>query len=349
MIKFFRKIRQRLVIENKFRKYIIYALGEIFLIVVGILIAVQIGSWQSEKNNDIVLKRSLSELNQELDQMVWHVSRIKTDISFTSGIIDSIKNRKMSARSLAENFMIVTANISFPTLLSSYERVVQDLSKTSNNYEKSELSRYLNSLKNHDLPKLKKQSDNLELITNNTLYEWSKEPWFEFRHIPDSLINYQHEFLNHYSYRNKLELFSEAVKEYELAFNVVNRNLLSLKIFSDQLIMETNIQNLPQILEKNEFYPETLTTCINDEPIKIQEKDEFGWSHTAICNLSNENIEISEKSIDNGNLVVKNMKILKGEYFISFHGYGNILEFKYPNGECKSVVITKPMSSLILN
>jgi len=40
MIKFFRKIRQKLLIENKFSKYIIYAIGEILLVVIGILIAV---------------------------------------------------------------------------------------------------------------------------------------------------------------------------------------------------------------------------------------------------------------------------------------------------------------------
>ena len=45
MIKFFRKIRQKLLSENKFSKYLIYALGEIILVVIGILIALQINNW----------------------------------------------------------------------------------------------------------------------------------------------------------------------------------------------------------------------------------------------------------------------------------------------------------------
>jgi hypothetical protein len=44
MIKFFRKIRQRLVVENKFSKYLLYAIGEIILVVIGILIALQINN-----------------------------------------------------------------------------------------------------------------------------------------------------------------------------------------------------------------------------------------------------------------------------------------------------------------
>ena len=44
MIKFFRKIRQRLLSENKFSKYLLYALGEIVLVVIGILIALRINN-----------------------------------------------------------------------------------------------------------------------------------------------------------------------------------------------------------------------------------------------------------------------------------------------------------------
>jgi hypothetical protein len=39
MIKFFRHIRQKLLSENKFSKYLLYAVGEILLVVIGILIA----------------------------------------------------------------------------------------------------------------------------------------------------------------------------------------------------------------------------------------------------------------------------------------------------------------------
>jgi hypothetical protein len=52
MIKLFRKIRQRLLLENRFSKYLIYALGEIVLVVIGILIALQINN-HNEKNKNI--------------------------------------------------------------------------------------------------------------------------------------------------------------------------------------------------------------------------------------------------------------------------------------------------------
>jgi len=49
MIKFFRKIRQKLLVENKFSTYLIYAIGEIILVVIGILIALQINNWNQNK------------------------------------------------------------------------------------------------------------------------------------------------------------------------------------------------------------------------------------------------------------------------------------------------------------
>ncbi len=49
MIKFFRRIRQRLLIENKLRKYMVYASGEIILVVIGILIALSINNWNEAR------------------------------------------------------------------------------------------------------------------------------------------------------------------------------------------------------------------------------------------------------------------------------------------------------------
>jgi len=49
MIKFFRKIRYALMEKNKTGKYLKYAFGEIMLVVIGILIALQINNWNEEK------------------------------------------------------------------------------------------------------------------------------------------------------------------------------------------------------------------------------------------------------------------------------------------------------------
>ncbi|MBO3115440.1 hypothetical protein J4050_01695 [Winogradskyella sp. DF17] len=61
MIKFFRKIRYTLLNENKTGKYIKYAIGEIILVVIGILIALQINNWNQSrkeaKQEQLILKK----------------------------------------------------------------------------------------------------------------------------------------------------------------------------------------------------------------------------------------------------------------------------------------------------
>jgi phage terminase large subunit GpA-like protein len=66
MIKFFRRIRQKLLSENRFSKYLIYALGEIVLVVIGILIALQINNWNQEQQTAEVLNQFVSEFKKEV-------------------------------------------------------------------------------------------------------------------------------------------------------------------------------------------------------------------------------------------------------------------------------------------
>ncbi|MFT7066002.1 MAG: hypothetical protein ACJAUO_001580, partial [Sediminicola sp.] len=57
MIKFFRKIRQKMLTENKFSKYLLYAIGEIILVVIGILIALSINNWnENRKESNLELE-----------------------------------------------------------------------------------------------------------------------------------------------------------------------------------------------------------------------------------------------------------------------------------------------------
>lgn len=66
MIKFFRKIRQHLLSENKFSKYIIYGIGEIILVVIGILIALSINNSNQFKKDRAAEKIYLQGLYDEL-------------------------------------------------------------------------------------------------------------------------------------------------------------------------------------------------------------------------------------------------------------------------------------------
>ncbi len=73
MIKFFRKIRQNMIKENRASKYLLYAIGEIILVVIGILIALSINNWNEKqkdlKQEQLILKQLKSEYQSNLVQL----------------------------------------------------------------------------------------------------------------------------------------------------------------------------------------------------------------------------------------------------------------------------------------
>lgn len=76
MIKFFRKIRQKLLSENKFSKYLIYAIGEIILVVIGILIALQINNLNESNKSTNSENKALLDLKKEFISNMNGLSRI---------------------------------------------------------------------------------------------------------------------------------------------------------------------------------------------------------------------------------------------------------------------------------
>lgn len=74
MIKFFRKIRFRMTQSNKTRSYLLYAVGEIILVVIGILIALQINNWNESKK---IRESASSQLRIMADNIKDHLGQLK--------------------------------------------------------------------------------------------------------------------------------------------------------------------------------------------------------------------------------------------------------------------------------
>jgi len=105
MIKFFRKIRQKLLTENKFSKYLIYAIGEIVLVVIGILIAVQINNNNIENQRKSletsILKEILGNLEDDMKQINDELYSDKVVMKADSTIIAHIRLRASFNDSIA--------------------------------------------------------------------------------------------------------------------------------------------------------------------------------------------------------------------------------------------------------
>ena len=78
MIKFFRKIRQNLLLEGKTGKYLKYAIGEIILVVIGILIALSINNWNELRKEKATVKSSLESMKSNINEDIADLEKQKS-------------------------------------------------------------------------------------------------------------------------------------------------------------------------------------------------------------------------------------------------------------------------------
>lgn len=88
MISFFRKIRQKLLSQNRVTRYLAYALGEILLVVIGILIALQLNIQKEEAKEKKVTEQLLIGLQADLK---LEAERIDFLINYYGEITDGIQ------------------------------------------------------------------------------------------------------------------------------------------------------------------------------------------------------------------------------------------------------------------
>jgi len=178
MIKFFRKIRQNLLMENKTGKYFKYAIGEIILVVIGILIALQINNWNENRKNKIAEAdyycRILDdfELNEKLIDDTTEL--INNKIELCKELILDLNKIPNERDKILNKFVIalrqdvfVPSNIAFEDITSSGQlKLLTDLKLKNRLIQHSTfLNNILNLLQENRNEILKRMSD-YELIVD---------------------------------------------------------------------------------------------------------------------------------------------------------------------------------------
>ena len=166
MLKFFRKIRRNLLSQNKFSKYVLYAIGEIFLVVIGILIALQLNTWKENKSNTQTevnyLKGVLTNLDQDIIELERLIENDTTQLyayteilkpfvnsnyklytrNFISAIYDAQINRSFQGNSIVFEDMKSSGKINFInsdilrfSILAYYEKSTGVINSNSGNIQ----------------------------------------------------------------------------------------------------------------------------------------------------------------------------------------------------------------------
>ncbi len=177
MIKFFRKIRQNLLEEGNTGKYLKYAIGEIILVVIGILIALSINNWNESRKDriseQVILKQLKSEFNSNLKQLDEKIGIRDYMMNSAIQLLATIDNP--STRSIDSIEMHLAKTIPYTT----FDPILNDLATSGN----------LRLIKNDSLKAL------LSVWTSEIVQVTEGEQtWAKYRneiYIPFLIKNYQ--------------------------------------------------------------------------------------------------------------------------------------------------------------
>ena len=113
MIKFFRHIRKTLLMENKTSKYFKYAIGEIILVVIGILIALQINNWNEERKQHQQAIQYLKEFKKDLESDTLQFNYMIRLLEVNVKAEDRILRRKQSSKDYLDDIIQVLTSSTY--------------------------------------------------------------------------------------------------------------------------------------------------------------------------------------------------------------------------------------------
>ncbi|MDG1278544.1 MAG: DUF6090 family protein [Algoriphagus sp.] len=116
MIKFFRKIRLQLIEGKNVGKYFQYAIGEIILVVIGILIALQLNNWNVEQGNKKKLKNNVEILIENLQRDSSQIVRDQRRMERDRLILDDYEKRVTDPQANLDTLIKIASKEYSPTV-----------------------------------------------------------------------------------------------------------------------------------------------------------------------------------------------------------------------------------------
>jgi len=317
MINFFRIIRQRLLTENKFSKYLIYALGEIVLVVTGILIALQVSNWNDSQKSDVRMEKLLDAIEKDLIDNIILSNKVYANLSRSDSITFLILNDQITRENYRTNESLrihIMGAADFSPLDDNLNNLLLKEELVPLKYE--EILHYAKLI---TLRKRDESQTNLfyqEAYKNNVDYYSINYSWARKR---DSLaieerIDY---YLNDENYKNRV--YNYWVKTNNLNRRVVDHRALSMALLGKMKILRNGYSANELIVLYNSLgmKPFDILNCKSPYS-KIKKRKQIRQS-SMVANLQKNTLHLEIKD-RMGNLKRK-LKIDPGQFTNVLNGW----------------------------
>ena len=187
MNRIFSKIRLTFMDKNDIVKYLKYSVGEIFLVVVGILIALQINNWNEDRKDKIHQNKVYAQIRQDLQLDTLYVNNVIKVYKEKHKRLEEIINRKIpksyydtinetNYKNCKKCVSDITQTIDFQITDKGYQ-LFQAIN-VSQNIEADTLSLFIEDFYTNSIPLINEFSLKLSEIRDETIKDFQKYDWF---------------------------------------------------------------------------------------------------------------------------------------------------------------------------
>ena len=180
MLKIFRKVRHNMIKNRKVTSYILYAIGEIFLVMIGILLALQVNNWNENRKQITELKNILNTVKYDLETdtlVASRVARLYDTLQVKSNIIINKQLKKENYQDCLPCASLTTFYSPFNIQTKGYELLKSITNQTASNQRDSLIT---DIIQVYDLykPVIDKNNERLENEVMKNLNDLKEFSWF---------------------------------------------------------------------------------------------------------------------------------------------------------------------------
>ncbi|WP_370001263.1 DUF6090 family protein [Winogradskyella sp.] len=178
MINIFRKIRKKFF-SNKFSSYLLYAIGEIALVMIGILLALYVNNWNEERKLKNNINNTLKTIAYDLESDTISANSIikyyETNLENSKKILEN-KITKDNYMECLACLNLVTIYQPFSVQNKGFGQLTTLIDET--NSEKDSLIADITRFYSVYTPMIAKNNDRMESVVMRNFYDFEKFPWF---------------------------------------------------------------------------------------------------------------------------------------------------------------------------
>ena len=235
--------------ENKVVKYLLYAIGEIILVTVGILIALQINNKNELHKNEVKVEAILEDIQSEFISDLEDLDQLIPLYQHKDSLIDFVLSGEVTEEDYARNlelFSLLTTYAGFECKANAYENLMRNSDIIPNKY--NDIIPLLDELYLENNKNIDEIHNRLSTLVNNTISSWSeKYTWYldlNRRGQNPAAVDY---FLNDPFYKNALATYQiyASGNLLRLYGNHQLKTVLAYKAIQKKL---TNPGELPEII-----------------------------------------------------------------------------------------------------